>query len=126
MKKSSVLSFTIGSVALLAGALGMVALFSFKEPPAQASQDKQEKSILVEALAVQPEDDLMLISTGGKIVRIQSETIRQTGRATQGVRVINLAEGEVLAGVARIAEEEAEEGDSAAGEAPAGNEAGAE
>ncbi len=61
---------------------------------------------VVGLLAVRPEDDLMLISTDGKIVRIDAGSVRQTGRAAQGVRVINLAEGETLAGVARIAEEE--------------------
>ena len=53
-------------------------------------------------LATEPSDDLMLISTGGRIVRIKAGTIRVTGRATQGVRVINLAHGDSLAAVARI------------------------
>ncbi len=55
-------------------------------------------------LAVSPEDDLMLITTRGMIVRINAGTIRQTGRAAQGVRVINLLDGDTLASVARIAE----------------------
>ena len=53
-------------------------------------------------LATEPSDDLMLISTGGRIVRIKAGTIRVTGRATQGVRVINLAHGDSLSAVARI------------------------
>ncbi|MBH06989.1 MAG: DNA gyrase subunit A [Phycisphaeraceae bacterium] len=53
-------------------------------------------------LATEPSDDLMLISTGGRIVRIKAGTIRVTGRATQGVRVINLTHGDRLAAVARI------------------------
>ncbi len=64
---------------------------------------------VVSLLAVKPEDDLMLISTKGMIVRIQAETIRQTGRGAQGVRVINLTEEDTLSGVARIAEEDGED-----------------
>ncbi len=60
-------------------------------------------------LAVKPEDDLMLISTGGMIVRITADSIRKTGRGAQGVRVINLAAGDTLTGVARIAEAEEDE-----------------
>ena len=61
---------------------------------------------VVGLLAVKPEDDLMLISTGGMIVRINADTVRQTGRAAQGVHVINLVEGDTLTSVARIAEDE--------------------
>jgi len=68
----------------------------------------QRNGHVVALLAVKPEDDLMLISTGGMIVRIKSESIRQTGRAAQGVRVINLAAGDILSGVARIAEEDSD------------------
>jgi len=60
---------------------------------------------VVGLLAVDPQDDLMLISTGGMIVRINAGTVRQTGRATQGVRVINLAKKDTLTSVARIAED---------------------
>jgi DNA gyrase subunit A len=61
---------------------------------------------VVGLLVVDPQDDLMLISTRGKIVRINAGAIRQTGRATQGVKVIQLDEGDSLAGVARIADED--------------------
>lgn len=66
----------------------------------------ERNGMVVSLLAVQPSDDLMLISTGGMIVRITADSIRKTGRATQGVRVINLAGDDTLTGVARIAEEE--------------------
>lgn len=62
----------------------------------------------VSAIAVHQDDDLMLISTGGKIVRISADTIRQTGRGAQGVRVINIGDGDELAGIARIPDEERE------------------
>jgi DNA gyrase subunit A len=60
---------------------------------------------VVSLLSVDGTGDLMLISTGGMIVRISTSTVRQTGRGTQGVRVINLTKEDKLAGVARIAEE---------------------
>jgi DNA gyrase subunit A len=60
---------------------------------------------VVGILAVEEKDDLMLITTGGMIVRINAGTVRQTGRSAQGVRVVNLNEGDTLASVARIVEE---------------------
>ena len=60
---------------------------------------------VVALLAVEPSDDLMLISTGGMIVRINADTVRQCGRSTQGVRVIKIKEDDTLASVARIADE---------------------
>ncbi len=54
-------------------------------------------------------DELMLITTGGIIVRCPAKDIRATGRSTQGVRVIRLEDKDKLSGVARvIMEEEAE------------------
>ena len=61
---------------------------------------------VVGLLAVKPEDGLMLISVGGMIVRIDANTVRQTSRGTQGVKVINLAQDDSLSSVARIADEE--------------------
>ncbi len=59
---------------------------------------------VVGLLSVRQSDDLMLISTGGMIVRISADTIRQAGRGTMGVRVIKLDEGDKLAAIARIDE----------------------
>ena len=61
--------------------------------------------LAITLLRVHDDDDLMLITTGGMIMRIKAKTVRQTGRATQGVRVVNLAKGDTMAAVARIAEE---------------------
>ncbi len=66
----------------------------------------QRNGHVIGLLAVSPGDGLMLISTGGMIVRIDTDTIRQTGRGAQGVRVINLNKTDTLAGVARIEEDE--------------------
>ena len=72
-------------------------------------------------LAVSEGDGLILISAGGMIVRISADTVRQTGRGAMGVRMINLQEGDSLAGVARVVDdsEGEDDGATAEGEAPA-------
>ncbi|KOR30816.1 DNA gyrase subunit A, partial [Achromatium sp. WMS3] len=56
----------------------------------------------VGAILVQEDDEIMLISDGGTLVRTKVASVRLMGRATQGVRLINLTEQEKLAGLARI------------------------
>lgn len=58
---------------------------------------------------VEDTDDLMLLSTTGMMIRINCDTIRRTGRGTQGVRVINLAEGDRLATIAKVPQAEDED-----------------
>ena len=60
---------------------------------------------VVGLIATDPDDDLMLISSRGMIVRIKSATVRITGRGTQGVRVIRLTPDDTLAAVAKIADD---------------------
>lgn len=60
---------------------------------------------VVGAFQVDDETEIMLISNqGGKIIRTSVSQIRNTGRSTQGVRVINLEPDELVAAVARVAE----------------------
>ena len=74
---------------------------------------------LVAAQLVAPEDQIMLITTGGVLIRTRVSEVREMGRATQGVRLINLDEGEKLAGLEKI--DESENGEEPAGPAaPAG------
>ena len=54
-------------------------------------------------------DDIMLITTGGIVNRTHVSEIRVVGRNTQGVRVMNLNEGDKIASVAKVAREEPEE-----------------
>lgn len=61
------------------------------------------------ALSVGQEDDLMLISGNGTLVRTAASDIPCLGRNTQGVRLIRLAEDDRLVGVARIAVDEDED-----------------
>jgi DNA gyrase subunit A len=50
------------------------------------------------------EDQVMLITNGGKVLRCKVGGISKMGRATQGVRLMNLAEGEQIVAMARLAE----------------------
>src|SRR5512139_751154 len=52
------------------------------------------------------EDELMVISNKGKIIRLRAQDIPVQGRSTQGVRLITLDEGERVVAVARLAEKE--------------------
>jgi DNA gyrase subunit A len=58
------------------------------------------------ARIVYEEDDLTIISSGGIVLRTKVKQITRSGRATKGVRVIDLKEGEIVASVARIAEKD--------------------
>ena len=61
---------------------------------------------LVTAQLVADDDEIMLITTGGVLIRTTVATIRKTGRAAQGVTLINLGAGEVLVDVAKVVERE--------------------
>jgi len=77
-------------------------------------------------LDVLDSDELMLITTGGNVIRLPVSDIRTIGRNTQGVRLIRLGEEDRLASVARVVQEEAvsaEEGGQAAPAAADGKEA---
>jgi DNA gyrase subunit A len=84
----------------------------------------------VAAMAVHEDDEMMLITERGMIVRTRVADVRQTGRGTQGVRVMNLREGDRLVSMARIDEtldaEAAGGGESSAGGAAGDGSAGEE
>ncbi len=61
---------------------------------------------------VDPEDDVILISSDGIIIRIQASSIRLCARPSKGVRVMKLAEGSHVVTLARTAHEEEEETDA--------------
>ncbi len=62
---------------------------------------------------VQPQDELMMITRSGVIIRLPVDGIRVIGRNTQGVRVMNLEGTDSIVGVARVVKEEDAEGDDA-------------
>ena len=63
---------------------------------------------VVRVAQVVQEDEVMLITDGGKVLRCPVSGISQMGRATQGVRVMNLGSGEKLVAMARLAEADIE------------------
>src|SRR5690606_5084100 len=70
-----------------------------------ALQVSERNGRMVGALLVKPEDEIMLISSGGTLVRTQVSEISVQGRNTQGVRLIRVDEGERLVGLERIVSE---------------------
>ena len=68
-------------------------------------------------LQVTGNEDIMLISDAGRIIRMRAEEVRVIHRSTQGVRLIDLEENETLVGVVR-AEREEERENGAADEEP--------
>jgi DNA gyrase subunit A len=61
---------------------------------------------VVAILSVKEDSDLMIVSQNGKIIRIESSTIRQAGRSTQGVKLVTLEEGDLVAAASVIPEAE--------------------
>ena len=59
-------------------------------------------------LMVNPDEDIMLITDDGTIIRSAVEDVRLCGRFTQGVKLMKLAEGSHVVGVARAEKEEEE------------------
>jgi DNA gyrase subunit A len=74
-----------------------------------AIQQTARNGKVVAAALVQPDDEVMLISTGGVLIRTPVKAIREMSRSTQGVTLINLGEGEKLAGLERVVERDEEE-----------------
>ena len=65
---------------------------------------------LVGAVLVEEKDEVMLVSTGGVVIRTKVEQIREQGRSTQGVTLINLDEGTRLAGIEKVLESDDDSG----------------
>ena len=84
---------------------------------------------LIGALMVGPDDEVFAITSAGGVIRTTAAEIKQSGRQTMGVRLVNLASGQTLVAIARNAEEpesaleEAEADDEADDQGPAGSEA---
>ncbi|HQD82910.1 MAG TPA: DNA gyrase subunit A [Quisquiliibacterium sp.] len=83
-----------------------------------AIQTSERNGKVVAAVLVETRDEIMLITTGGVLVRTRVSEIREMGRATQGVTLISVDEGTRLTGVQRVVESDSED--------DAGVEAGAE
>ena len=90
-----------------------------------AIQTSDRNGKLVAAVLVEPSDEIMLISTGGVLIRTGVESIREMGRSTQGVTLISLDEGTWLASVEKVAESESDESMRVNGEGETEEEAAA-
>jgi DNA gyrase subunit A len=107
---------------LVAGQNGIGKRTDFQEYRAQSRGGKgiitmkttERTGPVVGALTVRDTDEIMLITTGGQMVRISVKGIRETGRNAQGVKLIDLDAGDQLQAIAPVISEEKEE----PGEAP--------
>ncbi len=70
---------------------------------------------LIGLVRVNDDEDLMITTKNGIMIRMPVEGIRVMGRATQGVRVINLKKGEVIASIAKVPRSDEEEATDAEG-----------
>ncbi|MCA3219557.1 MAG: DNA gyrase subunit A [Burkholderiales bacterium] len=91
----------------------------------------ERNGAVVAATLVHADDEIMLITTGGVLIRTRVAEIREMGRATQGVTLISLDPGTKLSGLQRIVESDADantsghgSADDAASDAAAGNQEG--
>jgi len=77
-----------------------------------AIQQSERNGKVVAATLVHADDEIMLITDKGVLVRTRVSEIRELGRATQGVTLIGLDEGSKLSGLQRIVENDAAAGDT--------------
>ena len=75
-------------------------------------QSTERNGKVVGVAFVRAEDELMLITQQGKILRMLTWSIRAIGRATQGVRLIEMEDGDRVVSIARLAEQEPDEDDA--------------
>ncbi|CAN7500747.1 DNA gyrase subunit A [Pseudoduganella sp. LjRoot289] len=74
-----------------------------------AIQTSERNGKVVAATLVEPTDEIMLITTGGVLIRTRVAEIREMGRATQGVTLIAVEDGTKLSGLQRIVETDIDE-----------------
>jgi DNA gyrase subunit A len=99
-----------------------------------AIQTSARNGKVVGAVLANATDEIMLITTGGVLVRTRVAEIREMGRATQGVTLISVDDGSMLSGVRRVVESDADDdgediadaSDSAAPDAPTDSTDGAD
>ena len=102
-----------GSTLLVAGENGIGKRTDFEEYRLQSRGGKgiitmktgEKTGNVVGALTVRDHDELMLITGGGQMVRIPVQGIREAGRNTQGVKLIDLASGDRLQAIAPVISE---------------------
>ncbi|GAA2384170.1 DNA gyrase subunit A [Streptomyces glaucosporus] len=87
----------------------------------KAAKIVEDRGSLVGALVVEETDEILAITLGGGVIRTRVDEVRETGRDTMGVQLINLGKRDAVVGIARNAEagREAEEVDAGEGTAEA-------
>ncbi|GAA2794215.1 DNA gyrase subunit A [Kitasatospora aburaviensis] len=83
----------------------------------KAAKIVEGRGSLVGALVVDDSDEIMAITLSGGVIRTRVSEVRETGRDTMGVQLINLGKRDAVVGMARNAEAEAEDEESAEDEA---------
>ena len=66
-----------------------------------AKIDEENRGVLVGALVVHPGDEVLAITSSGIVIRTNADEVRQTGRDTMGVRLVNVGEGGSVVSVTR-------------------------
>ena len=96
-----------GITGFLADPYSLDSLVEKIEPEGVANIKATKKNgLVVGAKTVADEDDLMMITSGGMVIRYSVRDIRPTGRATQGVKLINLKTKDKLVSLAKLAAKE--------------------
>ena len=103
-----------GATLLVAGENGIGKRTPFDEYRVQSRGGKgiitmktnDKTGVVVGALTVKDSDEIMLITVGGQMVRTRVNDIREAGRNTQGVKLVNLDEGDKLQAIAPVISEE--------------------
>jgi DNA gyrase subunit A len=80
-----------------------------------AIQTSDRNGKVVAATLVSPDDEIMLITSGGVLIRTRVNEIREMSRSTQGVTLINLDDGEKLSGLQCILDSDEVNGENGAG-----------
>ena len=79
-------------------------------------QMTDRKGALAAMKVVGPQHELLIITEGATVLRVKTAEISQTGRATQGVKMMSVDEGDRVTAVARMTAAKKKDGDSAEGE----------
>lgn len=101
---------TPGSTLLVAAENGLGKRTAFEEYRLQSRGGKgiitmkvtEKTGNVVGAVTVEESDELMLMTNGGLSIRIKVNTIRETGRNAQGVKLLSMKEGEFLQDIAKV------------------------
>jgi DNA gyrase subunit A len=73
-----------------------------------AKIDEDSRGVLVSALVLREEDEVLAITSAGTVMRTPASEVRQTGRDSMGVRLVNLTDGVTVVSVTKSAEVEPE------------------